>query len=473
MKINKKFILSLLLPAMFISITKLASADTFQVTFTDPSELSSSVSLTLQYGLNKNAYEAGESLYPTVYVNPKADIRCANGATHSQTLYMYLYNLEIGKPDKNNYLYLKQMNSSPLFYMDSSGTNLYLNDKVVFNAYNTYSVNITEPYTGKSIKNLQINKIESARIDSQGNILGTFDYAGEVSSDYSYSSGSQYRTVSGTAYDELLVTASEALSIAGSYSKGLEAETYIPKLVTVNTYQRPILTGTHVYGNATIPSLIAIPQNAEIGEYVAQLKFRPSYTSYTPSTGSVNTGTWNISAPKPSEPTPTEPTPTYKTCPDGSRILSTQTCPSVTYKTCLDGTRIPSTQTCYKTCPDGSSIPETQTCPKVLREICPNGTSVPIGSECPMLYMFESKNNLVFNDVLEFLGIKKASARAIDAEMIMMNGGGGGGGGSSTYTPPPDTCGTSWWCKISFYEIPLSQSFEIISSNTSPSVLIN
>ncbi len=472
MKINKKFILSLLLPAMFISITKLASADTFQVTFTDPSELSSSVSLTLQYGLNKNAYEAGESLYPTVYVNPKADIRCANGATHSQTLYMYLYNLEIGKPDKNNYLYLKQMNSSPLFYMDSSGTNLYLNDKVVFNAYNTYSVNITEPYTGKSIENLQINKIESARIDSQGNILGTFDYAGEVS-DYSYSSGSQYRTVSGTAYDELLVTASEALSIAGSYSKGLEAETYIPKLVTVNTYQRPILTGTHVYGNATIPSLIAIPQNAEIGEYVAQLKFRPSYISYTPSTGSVNTGTWNISAPKPSEPTPTEPTPTYKTCPDGSRILSTQTCPSVTYKTCLDGTRIPSTQTCYKTCWDGSSIPETQACPRVLRELCPDGTSVPLGSKCPMLYMFESKNNLVFNDVLEFLGIKKASARAIDAEMIMMNGGGGGGGGSSTYTPPPDTCGTSWWCKISFYEIPLSQSFEIISSNTSPSVLIN
>lgn len=468
MKINKKFILSLLLPAMFISITKLASADTFQVTFTDPSELSSSVSLTLQYGLNKNAYEAGESLYPTVYVNPKADIRCANGATHSQTLYMYLYNLEIGKPDKNNYLYLKQMNSSPLFYMDSSGTNLYLNDKVVFNAYNAYSVNITEPYTGKSIEDLQINKIESARIDSQGNILGTFNYTGQVS-DYSYS----YRTVSGTAYDELLVTASEALSIAGSYSKGLEAETYIPKLVTVNTYQRPILTGTHVYGNATIPSLIAIPQNAEIGEYVAQLKFRPSYISYTSSTGSVNTGTWNISAPKPSEPTPTEPTPTYKTCPDGSRILSTQTCPSVTYKTCLDGTRIPSTQTCYKTCWDGSSIPETQACPRVLRELCPDGTSVPLGSKCPMLYMFESKNNLVFNDVLEFLGIKKASARAIDAEMIMMNGGGGGGGGSSTYTPPPDTCGTSWWCKISFYEIPLSQSFEIISSNTSPSVLIN
>lgn len=472
MKINKKFILSLLLPAMFISITKLASADTFQVTFTDPSESSSSVSLTLQYSLNKNAYKAGESLYPTVYVNPKADIRCANGVTHSQTLYMYLYNLEIGKPDKNNYLYLNQMSSSPLFYMDNSGTNLYLNDKVVFNVYNGYSVNITEPYTNESIEDFQINKIESARIDYQGNILGTFHYTGQVS-DYSYSSGSQYRTVSGTAYDELLVTASEALSIAGSYSKELEAETYIPKLVTVNTYQRPILTGTHVYGNATIQSAVAIPQNAEIGEYVAQLKFRPSYTSYTPSTGSVNTGTWNISAPKPSEPTLTEPTPIYKTCPDGSRILSTQTCPSVTYKTCLDGTRIPSTQTCYKTCPDGTSVLEIKTCPKVLREVCPDGTSVPFGSECPMLYMFESKNNLVFNDVLEFLGIKKASAKAIAAEMIMMNGGGGGGGSSGTYTPPPDTCGTYWWCKISFYEIPLSQSFEIISSNTSPSVLIN
>jgi hypothetical protein len=42
-------------------------------------------------------------------------------------------------------------------------------------------------------------------------------------------------------------------------------------------------------------------------------------------------------------------TTTTKTCPDGSVILSTQTCPTTTTST--------------KTCPDGSVIPSTDTCP--------------------------------------------------------------------------------------------------------------
>lgn len=446
MKINKKFILSLLLPAMFISITKLASADTFQVTFTDPSELSSSVSLTLQYGLNKNAYEAGESLYPTVYVNPKADIRCANGATHSQTLYMYLYNFEIGKPNTSSYLYLKQINSAPDFYLDSTSKYLYVEGTQIFSIWDTAALDLRYNYV--PVEDIGItSELTNVYVDSSRNIRASFSYSGYVNGSYI------------TDYaDDVIIVNKAFYVVPPSISTYSQATVYTSTLTTVNTYQRPILSGTYVYGSESVPSSVNIPTNAETGSYVAQLKFRPSYTSYTPSTGSVNTGTWNTSSvPKPSEPTPSEPTPTYKTCPDGSRILSTQTCPSVT----------------YKTCPDGSSIPSTQTCPKVLREICPDGTSVPLGSECPMLYMFESKNNLVFNDVLEFLGIKKASAIAIAAETIMINGGGGGGGGSGTYTPPPTTCGTSWWCKISFYEIPLSQSFEIISSNTSPSVLVN
>jgi hypothetical protein len=73
-------------------------------------------------------------------------------------------------------------------------------------------------------------------------------------------------------------------------------------------------------------------------------------------------------------PTPT-PAPTTKVCPDGSVILSTQTCPAPapTTKVCPDGSVILSTQTCpapaptTKVCPDGRVILSTQTCPVPTR----------------------------------------------------------------------------------------------------------
>lgn len=497
MKINKNLFFSFLMITALFSVVKIASADTYQITFTDPTTASSYVNLTTTYQLNKPSYSPGESVTPYTYTNPKSDIRCANGQGHAQTLYMYNYNFEIGKPDLSKTLSVKQMSKEPNLFIDKEKTSVYLYGDRIFTTYNSYSIQITDYNTGNTVQDLQVHSIEEAFIDNSGNLVGNVIYSGYVGGSYVYN---QY------AYGTILVRASDISPAAPEEIRNSSASIYIPTLLTLNTGQRPILPGTHVYGSETIPTSITIPTNAEPAKYVAQLKFRPSYVSYTPPYG-VTKGTWNTAVVEyktcsngtkvlTTEACPltktcwdgsvvlntaTCPTATYKNCPDGSRVLSNATCPAT--KTCLDGTIVLQTATCYKDCPGGDRVPEGQVCLKTITE-CPDG-SLPIRGMCPSsdcsdpkvpckaLYMRENKNSLAFNSTLEFLGIKKANARieALQAETMMVNGGGGGGGGG--YTPPPETCGTSWWCKISFYEVPLSLQFEVKSSNTSPSVLVN
>ncbi|MEA4910899.1 hypothetical protein SDC9_21737 [bioreactor metagenome] len=473
MKINKNIIFAILTPILFFSAAKIASADVFSVTFTDPTQSSSNASLVVEYRLTGGSlgkFKPGDTITPYVYVNPKQDIRCANGATHAQTLYMYNYNFEIGRPDTSSFLTLKQLSQAPVFYLDSNKNTVYLEGRQVFNVWNASSIDLRDNY-GNTIVDLTITNLSDVYIDSQRNIKGTFSYTGYIADRYG-SGGSTY--TSGEAHDVILVDKNTA-NVPLYVSSYAYAEPYTPTLIDVNTGQRPILSRTYVYGSEAIPSSVFIPTNADPGQYVAQFKFRPSYTTYTPNRNVINKGSWNLvtdqykSCPSGgrvliTEDCPTTPTvpttPTIKTCPDGSSIPSTQNCPAT--KTCADGTVVVTTATCYKPCPDGSIVPETKVCPKPLPTV-PGDCSDP-RKPCEMLNYLE-----------KFLNIKKANAliQALEADTIMMNGGGGGGGDSS-YVPPPVTCPTtSWWCKIVFYEVPLSLPLEVLSTNTSPSVLVN
>lgn len=516
MKINKNIILTLMIPALIFSAVKIASADVDHVIFvsTDSTgKITTTVDISVEHRLNGGTYgkfKGGDTIYPYLYINPKQDIRCANGVTQNQALYLYKYNLEIGKPDNTKYLTLKKLAESPSIYMDYDNSTVYLKDGArVFSAYDGAYIsrdNIRSSYPSIPVNASEIRvksgSLDNLRVETGGKLVGSFtveyfEYSGTKTSD---------------VYDGILTTDSILNAYANTY-----INTFRPTITEVSTGMRPILSGTYVYGMEEFPSSIYIPTNADPGKYVAQFKFRPSYTAYTPTRNVINKGWWNTAGTQPA-PVVTykncldgskvvETGTCYKNCPDGSRIPEANTCPST--KTCLDGSVVLSTATCYKTCPDGSRIVETTACPSTkvcldgsvvlstatCYKDCPDGSRIrenlpcpeinlpcPPGQICreqPALYKMDSDNNkFSFNNVLKFLKIKTAEAQyeasqRIAAELIMMNGGGGGGG---SYTPPtpPATCdSTSWYCKIMFFEVPLSDSFEILSTNTSPSVLVN
>lgn len=491
MKINKNILLAILTPILFFSAAKIASADTHYIVYTavnPDGKISSSVNVQIEHRLNGGnlgKFKPGDTITPYVYVNPKQDIRCANGQTHEQSLYAYKYNLEIGKPDNSKYLTLKKLTEEPDIYLDSTNNIVYVKPgQIIFDAYNNILLDASAissaypqlPYNASEIR-VKTNSLENLRVNAGGKLAGEFDV------EYYDGYGGTKQTTH--VYDGILTTDPRL----DSYSNTSYIPNYTASLYTITTNMRPLLGGTNVYGNTAFPDSVYIPTNATPGQYVAQFKFRPSYTVFTPPYG-VTTGAWNTTAasyktcPDGTRILSTETCPTfvsYKICPDGTKILATDTCPAtVTYQTCADGSRIPSTQTCpatktckdgtvvlttetcYKTCPDGQVVPETKVCPKPL-PTTPGDCSDP-RFPCEATSFFET----LFN-------INKANAliAALEADVIMMNGGGGGGDYNTSYTPPPTTCDPKlWYCQITFYEVPLSDPFEVISNNVAPAVQV-
>lgn len=88
-----------------------------------------------------------------------------------------------------------------------------------------------------------------------------------------------------------------------------------------------------------------------------------------------------------------------------------------------------------------------------------------------------TNNKSLLSTVLGLFGVETASARLqyIQEETLDPTEGGGGGGsgsGGTTTPPPPPPCGTSWWCDIQFYGVPMSEPFTVNSLNTPPSIQI-
>jgi hypothetical protein len=477
---NLKKILIISLLTIFIGGLKTASADTFSMTY--KGSTGGLATWTLDYGVDKYSYLPGATINPTRNAG-SYNMRCANGLPYdaSNRMYAALQDFKIGRP--GSYLTFKNDNLPWAYFY---GFSIFLKDGTrvddvdVHSLFSTYNPG----YTFDWGSDYQLHVNWSGDMTIVGNYYDSYG---------SYYDG-YYNAYGGFPLGRSITLRDARVESGGSGI--IYKETPVANLVSITDYSHKGVSGTPVFNSATLPGSVLIPQDAESGEYVAQVDVNPAWGGFPATPTYAKYGAW-VSAT------------TFKTCPDGSRIMSTetcstkrcpdgsiipytQTCPSA-YKTCPDGSSIPSAQTCpptktcldgsvvretatcYKTCPDGSSIPESQTCPRPL--LCPGGISVPPGSECPILdlsEMFGRKNNLALNDVLEFFGVRKATAIIREAEMRLeeLNGGGGSSGTGGTSSPAP-SCGTNWWCNITLYKTPISVPFTIESVNTKPAVLVN
>lgn len=454
MKIKRNIILGAMIPIMFFSVAKIANADVYHVGFSNNTG-SVTMTLTVEYALDKLTYSPGENITPRIETADRGDIRCANGVAHAQNLYGYKYNFEIGSPNLNQTIQHNQISQAPDLSMDAARTTIYYKNTTIFSVDEI-------PH---NIEGYRATKISSAVIFDDNSIKVSVLYENSL-------------------YEEDYVIPSSYTSIIPDTNTYFGIiESYIPFSISVSTNMRPVLGGTYVYGSDLVPYSIKIPNNASAGKYVAQLKYRPSYTVYTPAYGAIK-GSWNQDPENPNTgfsvcPDGSIPTdglcPLFrlKTCSDGTKVLIGQLCPEEPQltKTCWNGTVIPITQTCpteTQTCWDGSVIPITQTCPAY--KTCPDGTKIDPDALCPRVLLPEIQIDdgdgiipLSFSDRL--FGVKKALASIespkIEAFEILLDDPYGGGGTPSP--TPPATCGKDWWCGIIFYDVPFSQDFEIIS----------
>lgn len=484
MKINKNIITTILVSVLFFSTSKIASADTFNITY-KPSDNKDFVTTVVDYGLNKRTYKQGEVVRPAG--NAYAfSIRCLNAGDVNASLKAVFSNFEIGNPGSSYSTYTKTELSGPTSYI--SGGDIYINGNL-FTQMVDYldSSHYTEVYIPSyGYQNVQrtidISSIPRVDIDSNGDAYASeYNYAEVWNDDEMYGMyGMGMIAPAELGYRPYKV----ATGLLQAYQSGIRTlGNYITIRRFINfTDTRSILmrSGTLVYGSLSLPGSVTIPSNATPGTYVAQVDFNPGWNGFPNPRKSLTTGAWNTktcwdgSQVPQSQDCPIQ----LKTCPDGARIPigqacttqrcwdgsvipTSQNCPTqpAQTKTCQNGSVVNINETCYKTCSNGQTIPESQTCPKLLPPI-DQDCSDP-DTPCKMLYFFE-----------KFFNIKRASARIAPQEMEVyeMNGGGGYSGGG-TYTPPA-SCGSSWWCTITLSAVTISQPFEVISTNQAPTVQI-
>lgn len=476
MKINKNIITTILVSVLFFSTSKIASADTFNITYKTSNNNYDFVTTVVDYGLNKRTYKQGEVVQPAG--NAYAfSLRCLNAGDVNASLKAVFSNFEIGNPGSSYSTYTKTEVSSSTNYI--SNGSIYINGALAAQMVDYLdSSHYIETYTSSYgylnlPRTIDLSSITRAYIDSYGDAYAsTYNYAAVWNDDETYIIAhveSGYRPYK------------VATGLWQAYQSGIRTleSPNTTRTFTNFTDTRSILmrSGTLVYGSLSLPGSVTIPSNATPGAYVAQVDFNPGWNGFPSPRKSLTTGAWNT-----------------KTCWDGSQVLQSQDCPVQLYncpdgqrlavcttqrcwdgsiiptsqncptrpaqtKTCQNGTVVNINETCYKTCSNGQTIPESQTCPKLLPPI-DQDCSDP-DTPCKMLYFFE-----------KFFNIKRASAIIAPQEMEVyeMNGGGGYSGGG-TYTTPA-SCGSSWWCTITLSAVTISQPFEVISTNQAPTVQI-
>lgn len=481
MKINKNIITTILVSVLFFSTSKIASADTFNITY-KTSDNKDFVTTVVDYGLNKRTYKQGEVVRPAGNAYA-VSIRCLNAGDVNASLKAVFSNFEIGNPGSSYSTYTKtevSNNSTNYIFNGSIYINGALATQMVDYLDSSHYTEVYIPSYGYRIveRTIDISSITRVDIDSNGDAYASeYNYAAKYDD-------SPYQTFipsepSNTPYK----VATGLLQAYQSGIRTLGSSNSIRRFINF-TDTRSILmrSGTLVYGSLSLPGSVTIPSNATPGTYVAQVDFNPGWNGFPNPRKSLTTGAWNTktcwdgSQVPQSQECPIQ----LKTCPDGARIPvgqacttqrcwdgsvipTSQNCPSqpAQTKTCQNGSVVNINETCYKTCSNGQTIPESLTCPKLLPPI-DQDCSDP-DTPCKMLYFFE-----------RFFNIKRANAieAAFEQEMLVkeMNGGGSYSGGG-TYTPPA-SCGSKWWCTITLSAITISQPFEVISTNQAPTVQI-
>lgn len=469
---------------MVLGGIKIASADTFSMSYMSSS--GGMATIAVDYGVNSDNYNPGDTIKPTIY-SSQYDMRCANGVSidGSQKLFATMIDFKIGTP--GSYLTFKA-GEIPWAYLDLNNDAIYLRDGTI--AFNEVTNSYLENNPTKTTANFFAGDRTQEHLFIQPD--GTIYFVDSYYNHYYVGHSSQ-----------LEVALVREYSIKGSFNAYLYAD-YTPKLTNITDYNHKGVSGTTYFNSPTLPGSILIPQNAEGRQYIAQVTVKPAWAAKPSSPTYSKYGPWVDAT-----------TVTYKTCPDGSRVASTEVCPStkscpdgsivpshaicpdMTVKTCPDGSTIPSTESCptitYKTCWDGSRIPVNQVCP--ASKTCPDGTVTGINMVCPrelLPPMMEDGRIILplkrdINDVestrgiasffKEIFNLKSANAKVYSMMMETheQNGGGGYTSSGTSYTTPPPSCGSAWYCSIEVYPFDIAVPFTItvpVPPNTTPSVLI-
>lgn len=449
---------------MVLGGIKIASADTFSMSYMSSS--GGMATIAVDYGVNGNNYNPGDTINPTIY-SSQYDMRCANGVSYdaSQKLFATMIDFKIGTP--GSYLTFK-VGEMPWAYLDLNYDSIYLRDGTI--AFSEVTNSYLENNPTKTTANFFAGDRTQEHLSIQPD--GTIYFVDSYYNSYYVGYSSQLEAALMREY-----------SIKGSFNAYLYAGD-TPKLINITDYNHKGVSGTTYFNSPTLPGSILIPQNAEGQQYVAQVTLKPAWAAKPSSPTYSKYGPWVDAT-----------TVTYKTCPDGSRVASTEVCPST--KTCPNGSTIPSTESCptitYKTCWDGSRIPVNQACP--ASKTCPDGTVTGINMVCPreLLPPRMEDGRIILplkrdiNDVESTRGIASffkeifnlKSANAIIHQMMIetheQNGGGGYTSSGTSYTTPPPSCGSAWYCSIEVYPFDIAVPFTItvpVPPNTTPSVLI-
>lgn len=469
---------------MVLGGIKIASADTFSMSYMSSS--GGLATIAIDYGVNSNNYNPGDTIKPTIY-GSQFNMRCANGVPYdaSQKLFATMIDFKIGTP--GSYLTFKAV-EVPWAYLDLKSDAIYLRDGTtafsrVLNSFleNNPTRTTADFFAGDRTQ-------EHLYIEPEGEIYFVDSY-------YNH-----YHVGQSSELGDALV---KEYSIKGYFNPYLYADDTL-KLNNITDYNHKGVSNTTYFNSPTLPGSILIPQNAEGRQYVAQVTVKPAWAAKPSSPTYSKYGPWvdattvtYKTCPDGSKVASTEVCPSTKSCPDGSIVPSLAICPDMTVKTCPDGSTIPSTESCptitYKTCWDGSRIPSDNLCP--ASKTCPDGTVTGINMVCPrelLPPMMEDDRIILplkrdINDVESTRGIASffkeifnlKSANAIIDQMMMeiheQNGGGGYTSSGTSYTTPPPSCGSAWYCRIEVYPFDIAVPFTItvpVPPNTSPSVLI-
>ncbi len=281
----KKTLLKILPFFIIIFSVKIANADTRVVVFTNTNK-THTLSIQVELHLDKESYAPNEKIYITK-IYSTGHITCSNGSSIDRPIYMREI-FESGKPNLSTYLTLNTVNtpSTNLYYNTKDNGIYYKNNKL-----------FTIPSIDFSGFSIVPNSIKNIRI-LNGELKASYNTYCVIQSDGNYYNSNNQRCDYNPEFETYTYHLDNVLSYnitVDPADNGRNVEIFTPNSYITTTNNRPIQDNTYIFGTLNAPNYFTVPQNAEFGNYVAQLTINPSFTSNTPFRNP-NTGLWNNSS---------------------------------------------------------------------------------------------------------------------------------------------------------------------------------
>lgn len=244
----KNIFIKLLPLILLVSGIGIASADTRVVVYTNGKPANAgahTVSIPVEFHLNKETYNPGEIVYPTVTYS-QGHVTCSNGASIDRPLYTRPI-FETGNPDTSTYLQLSTVSQpySNIYYNTQDKYIYYNGEKVTTvptsdeNGYEIISGSLNMYISDGVLKGYYSVKCR-ANDSGYGSGYGNYYYGTETcyNQDYDSQTGQYYysKYVNEGTLVSYLPTSMQGVSTA-------YIESYTPYIYNVSTGNRPVNQG--------------------------------------------------------------------------------------------------------------------------------------------------------------------------------------------------------------------------------------